>query len=147
MEGAWCAIADEGGSSVTGYVPCKHLERKTSSKVYQSIGSQAVATTPAATPKEDEVAPPTKTIRPASDVKALLYLAEWCPYCRKARESLKSLGVNLIEYDIEKDEARDQEMMEKGGTGSVPFIDIEGIIIRGYSEEAIKRAVAKQRGL
>jgi glutaredoxin len=147
MEGAWCALAEESESSVVGYVQCKLLERKTSSKTYQSIGPQTVAAAPATTPEEDAVAPPTKTIRPASDVKALLYLAEWCPYCRKARECLKSLGVNLIEYDIEKDDAKDQEMMDKGGTGSVPFIDIEGSIIRGYNEEAIKRAVARRRGL
>ena len=144
-EGAWCAIAEQNSSSVAGYVLCKHLERKTSSKMYQSTGSQAVAATPATAQTEEALAPATKTVRPASEVKVLLYLAEWCPYCRKARQLFKSLGVNLIEYDIDKDQSKEQEMMEKGGTGGVPFIDIEGTIIRGYNEEAIRRAVVKRQ--
>ncbi len=38
-------------------------------------------------------------------------------------------------------------MKQKGGRGGVPFIDVEGIAIKGYSAEAIKAAVEKRRGL
>lgn len=146
-EGAWCAVAEEGQSSVAGFVLCKHLEQQTSAQRYQHTGSQTVAPTPAIGVEEEAIRATKKAIRPASDVKALLYFADWCPYCRKARECLKSLGVNLIEYDIERDDAKREEMMQKGGTGGVPFIDIEGIILKGYSEESIKRAVAKRQGM
>jgi len=146
-EGTWCAVAEEGQSSVAGYVLCKHLEREASVQKYQYSGLRTVAATPAIRIEEEAVTATKKATRPASDVKALLYFADWCPYCRKARECLKSLGVNLIEYDIEKDDAKREEMMQKGGTGGVPFIDIEGIILKGYSEESIKRAVAKRQGM
>jgi len=56
--------------------------------------------------------------------------------------------VNLVEYNIEKDKARREEMLQKsGGSRGVPLIDIEGIIIRGYGEKAIQDAIEKRRSL
>jgi glutaredoxin len=74
-------------------------------------------------------------------------MTSWCGYCRKARAYIYSLGVNLIEYNIEKDVSKREEMLRKsGGSTGVPLIDVEGIIIRGYNPEAIKAAVEKRRG-
>jgi hypothetical protein len=36
-------------------------------------------------------------------------------------------------------------MMQKSGQRGVPVIDIEGIIIRGFSPNAISSAIRKQR--
>jgi glutaredoxin len=55
------------------------------------------------------------------------------------------LGVTLIEYDIEKDRTKAQEMFEKSGKRSVPFIDIEGMYVSGSSEKKIKHAVDQRR--
>ncbi len=38
-------------------------------------------------------------------------------------------------------------MKEKSGSKGVPFIDIEGIYLRGYSEEKIRQAVEKRRSM
>ncbi len=55
---------------------------------------------------------------------------------------MRSLGVDLVEYNIDKDRGRRDEMRQKiGGGTSVPVIDIEGTIIRGYNAEAIKAAL------
>jgi glutaredoxin len=52
----------------------------------------------------------------------------------------------LVEYDVEKDPSKEKEMQSKsGGSKGVPLIDVEGIIIRGYSQSAIKDAVEKRR--
>jgi glutaredoxin len=147
MEGSWCAIKEDGKSTIAGYVPCRHLERGNTHTTYKAAGSTSNVSPPLAVLEETSTTPAVEIARPASDAKVKLYLAEWCPYCRKARECLKSSGVNLMEYDIEKDESKQKEMIQKGGTGGIPFIDIEGVIIRGYNEEAIKHAVAKRRGL
>ncbi len=57
-----------------------------------------------------------------------------------------NLGVTLTEYDIGKDDARKAEMKKlTGGSTMVPVIDIEGIIIRGYSAEEIRSAVERKR--
>ena len=85
-----------------------------------------------------------KQQRPYADIKVVMYKTEWCPYCKKARDYINSLGVALAEYDIEKDASKAAEMHSKGGNG-VPLIDVEGIIIRGYSARAIKAAVEKKR--
>ena len=84
--------------------------------------------------------------RPYDSIKVTMYVTSWCGYCRKAREYLQSLRVDLVEYDVEKNPSRAKEMVSKsGGSRGVPLIDVEGIIIRGYSPGAIKDAVEKRR--
>lgn len=84
--------------------------------------------------------------RQSSDIKAVMYVTSWCPYCRKAREYLTDLGVDLVEYDIEKDDAKRAEMKKlSGGSTMVPLIDIEGIVIRGYVPDEMKDAVEKRK--
>lgn len=84
--------------------------------------------------------------RQNSDIRAVMYVTSWCPYCRKAREYLTGLGVDLVEYDIEKDDAKRAEMKRlSGGSTLVPLVDIEGIIIRGYVPDEMKDAVEKRK--
>jgi glutaredoxin len=79
-------------------------------------------------------------------IDVTLYATSWCPYCTKARELLKEMGVTLTEYDVEKEPGKHAEMMEKsGGSRGVPVIDVEGVVLRGYSAEAIRSAVERQR--
>ncbi len=86
--------------------------------------------------------------RPYRDINVTMYMTAWCPYCTKAREYLRSLGVNLIEYNVETDRDRGKEMLQKsGGSKGVPLIDIEGIILGGYSQSAIKDAIERRRNL
>ncbi len=57
------------------------------------------------------------------------------------------LGADLVEYDIEKDKDRKAEMVRKSGGGiSVPLIDIEGTIIRGFNQNAIRAALDAKSG-
>jgi len=87
-----------------------------------------------------------KKKRPYTSINVIMYMTSWCGYCQKAREYLQSLGVDLVEYDIEKNPSMQKEMRSKsGGSKGVPLIDVEGIIIRGYSPSAIKDAVEKRR--
>lgn len=80
------------------------------------------------------------------DVHVTMYMTNWCPYCNKARAYLKELGVNLTEYDIEKDSAKRAEMKKlSGGSTGVPLINVEGIIIPGFAPDAIYEAVEKRK--
>jgi glutaredoxin len=84
--------------------------------------------------------------RAYQEIRVVMYMTSWCPYCKKARDYINSLGVSLTEYDIEKDRSKNDEMLGKSGGGKgVPLIDVEGIIIRGYSPEAIKSSVEARR--
>jgi len=85
-------------------------------------------------------------VRQNRDIKVILYFTAWCPYCKKAREYLNSLDVNLAEYDIEKNPEKNKEFLAKGNGGKgVPFIDIEGILMRGFREKDIDAALEKRR--
>jgi glutaredoxin len=55
------------------------------------------------------------------------------------------MGVSLTEHDIEKNPQKREEMMAKSGSRGVPVIDVEGIIIRGYSPSAMKDAIERKR--
>jgi glutaredoxin len=86
--------------------------------------------------------------RPYRDIYVIMYMTSWCPYCVKARTFLRSLDVNLIEYNIERDKSKREEMLSKNsGSTSVPLIDVEGIIIRGYNPDALKAAIERRRNL
>lgn len=80
------------------------------------------------------------------DIKVIMYTTDWCPYCKKARKYLNSLDVDLAVYDIEKDPGKRQEYLAKGkGQSGVPLIDVEGILVRGFSEKDIDIALEKRR--
>lgn len=84
--------------------------------------------------------------RSYSDIQVIMYMTPWCPYCVKAREYLRSLDVNLVEHNIERDKSKREEMLSKsGGSSGVPLVDIEGIIIRGYNPDAFRGAIERRR--
>jgi len=94
---------------------------------------------------KDERAGSSSPKRSYQEIKVIMYMTDWCPYCRKAREYLNSLGVKVTEYNMEREPARNEERARKAGSGSgVPVIDVEGIIIKGYSREMIKDALEKR---
>jgi glutaredoxin-like YruB-family protein len=96
---------------------------------------------PQAAPKKEE-----KRLRDVRDIQVTLYVTSWCPHCRSARSYLNSQGVSFREYDIERDPGAAQEMRAKTGGGrGVPVVDVEGIIIRGYSPQAISNAINRKR--
>ncbi len=93
-------------------------------------------------PKNETV----REARPYQEVRVIMYMTAWCRYCDKARNYLRSLNVHLVEYNIEREKGREEEMLSKsGGSKGVPLIDIEGIIIKGYNPDAIKTAVERRR--
>jgi len=86
--------------------------------------------------------------KPYRNIHVIMYMTSWCSYCIRAREYLHSLDVNLVEYNIERDKSKREEMLSKGGgSRGVPLIDVEGIIIRGYNQSALRAAIERRRGL
>jgi glutaredoxin-like YruB-family protein len=105
------------------------------------IASQPPQPIPPPPAKKEE-----KPLRDVRDIQVTLYVTSWCPHCTRARAYLNSQGVNFKEYDIERDPGAGQEMRAKtGGTRGVPVIDIEGIILRGFSAQAISNAIKQKQ--
>ncbi|WP_298431586.1 glutaredoxin domain-containing protein [Geobacter sp.] len=66
-----------------------------------------------------------------------MYVTDWCGYCRRAENYLKSKGIPYVAYDIEKDSAARQRHKELGGRG-VPLIIIGSNRISGFSQETLE---------
>jgi len=84
--------------------------------------------------------------RPIEDIKVVMYMTDWCPVCKEARVYLKALGVNLVEYNVDKDPQKKEEWIRKvGNKRGVPTLDIEGIILQGLYGEKILAAIEEKR--
>lgn len=62
--------------------------------------------------------------------KVEIYTKSYCPFCHRAVALLKELGVKFTEYDVENDDDKFIEMVERANGGrTVPqvFIDDEHI--------------------
>jgi len=72
--------------------------------------------------------------------RVVLYSTEWCGYCKQTRRFLDSKGIPYQEFDIEKD-AQARKAYEALGGGGIPFVDVNGTLIRDYNPEAIMAAL------
>ena len=73
--------------------------------------------------------------------KVAIYSTPTCVYCRMAKMFFKQNGIEYAEYDVAADEKKAEEMIERSGQMGVPVIDIDGKLIIGFDQAAIKRAL------
>lgn len=67
--------------------------------------------------------------------KVEIYTWRTCPYCIRAKELLRSKGVEFIEYKIDGDEAARKQMQKRANGGrSVPQIFINDQHIGGCDD-------------
>jgi glutaredoxin-like YruB-family protein len=71
-----------------------------------------------------------------------VYSTQFCPWCHKAKEFLKSHKVKFTSLDVGNDSKAAKKMIELSGQSGVPVIDVNGTIIIGF-EEAKLREVLK----
>ena len=66
-----------------------------------------------------------------------IYTTQLCGFCHRAKVLLKSKGVSFTEYDVSRDAAKRQEMMQRAKGGrTVPQIFIGGKHVGGSDELA-----------
>ena len=70
-------------------------------------------------------------------MEATIYTTPTCPYCVKAKDYLKKLGVSIKEYDVSKDPSKAEEMVRKSGQMGVPVIIIKNQAIVGFNKPKI----------
>ena len=71
----------------------------------------------------------------------ILYGTSSCPWCHHAREFLKQHKISFKDIDVSENEKAKKDMIEKSGQLGVPVIDINGKIIVGFDEPAIKKTL------
>lgn len=72
----------------------------------------------------------------------VLYSAEWCGACKKARRWLSRNGVDYELRDID-DPRWAEELMQKTGRRAVPVIDVRGRILTGFSVSGYEQLVRR----
>ena len=64
-----------------------------------------------------------------------MYSSSFCPYCIRAKALLKKKGLEFVEYNIQTDPARHQEMLTRSnGARTVPQIFINDRHVGGCDE-------------
>lgn len=71
--------------------------------------------------------------------KVVIYTTPECAYCKMAKEFFKQNNISYEEKDVSADDKAREEMVAKSGQLGVPVIDIDGKIIVGFDEAAIKK--------
>ena len=75
------------------------------------------------------------------DANITVYSTPTCPYCRMAKEFLKSKNITFKDIDVGSSKDAAKEMMKKSGQMGVPVLDINGKIIVGFDKDAIEEAI------
>lgn len=70
-----------------------------------------------------------------------IYTTSTCPWCHKAMDFFKANKVKFTEVNVQENPERANEVIEKSGQMGVPVIEIDGKIIVGYNETAIKKVL------
>ena len=145
-------VADLGHKNPDGSYPVKTMARA----AWDEIGAskrktrlEALAPS-AAPPAPSASAEGPGAVAQVGEVHAIIYGASWCNPCHQAEALLKSLGVKVVKKDIEESDDAQREMQEKLARahrrgGSIPVIDVAGELFVGFSEGALRAAVARAR--
>ncbi len=72
------------------------------------------------------------TARAPGDPRAVLYSADWCGACRKAKRYLAERGVAFEERDVDQRRHAD-ELVRRTGARAVPVIEVGGRMLTGFS--------------
>ncbi len=95
-------------------------------------------------PTAEKSAAPT----PYGTLVVIVYGADWCGPCKKAKDHLKHRGVKVDYRNIDTDPSSRSEMRQKlgpRGSSSIPVIDVAGRILVGYSARDLDRAIDEAR--
>ncbi|AZV25429.1 NrdH-redoxin [Pseudomonas syringae] len=75
-----------------------------------------------------------------ANARVVLYVTDWCGYCKQTKRFLDQKGIPFKEFDIEKDAEARKAYEALGGRG-IPLIDVNGTLIRGFDPDEILAAL------
>jgi len=73
--------------------------------------------------------------------KTIVYSSQTCPWCKVAKDFLKENNIEFESKDVGADLVARNELMQKSGQLGIPVLDIDGTIIVGFNQQAIKEAL------
>ncbi len=90
------------------------------------------------------------TLAAAPEGSVVVYSAEWCGFCKKAKAWLAKNEVPFVERDVEKQPGVQRELEEKLKRanirgGGVPVIDWAGTVVMGFDQKRLTQLLDEQR--
>lgn len=79
--------------------------------------------------------------KPAKHAAVILFTSPTCHYSRLVKQFLEKNNVKYLERDVSKNHNTAKDLMSKSGQMGVPVIIIGSVVIVGYDEEAMKKAL------
>jgi glutaredoxin-like YruB-family protein len=73
--------------------------------------------------------------------KVVIYSTKTCPWCAKTKDFLKANKIKFTNKFVDNSKKNADEMIKKSGQQGVPVTVINGKIIIGYNESALKSAL------
>lgn len=64
----------------------------------------------------------------------IVYSADWCPFCVRAKQLLESKGLKFEEVNVDQVPGAREEVVSKTGHKTIPQIFINDKFIGGFSE-------------
>ena len=74
--------------------------------------------------------------------EVVVYTTAWCGWCRKTLAFLDERGVHYVNKDIEANDGNREELIQKTGRTSIPVVEIDGEIIRGFNAARMEQLLA-----
>jgi glutaredoxin 3 len=70
--------------------------------------------------------------------KVLVYSAEWCPWCHKAKAFLAKNGVEFEDRDVDSDPKASEEILKLTGQTGIPVIVVGKEAVVGFDEPRLR---------
>jgi glutaredoxin-like YruB-family protein len=70
-----------------------------------------------------------------------VYSTTSCPWCYRVKSWLEEHHVKFRDVNVGADQQAAQEMIDKSGQMGVPVVEVNGKIIVGFDEDALKEAL------
>jgi glutaredoxin-like YruB-family protein len=127
-----------------GEVPAKWQSRAGRIEVERTLPTPGRgAARPADTRRTAATRPSQKPSAYRSGPEVVVYTTAWCGWCRKTLAFLDERGVRYVNKDIEANDWNRDELIEKTGRTSIPVVEIDGEIIRGFNAERMEQLLAR----
>ncbi len=72
-------------------------------------------------------------------MKVKIFTTPTCPFCNMTKQLFKEHNVKYQEVDVASNIKAREEMFKKSGQMGVPVIEIDGKIVIGYDEPALRK--------
>ncbi|HOJ87494.1 MAG TPA: glutaredoxin domain-containing protein [Pseudothermotoga sp.] len=71
--------------------------------------------------------------------KITVYTAPGCPYCVRAKNYLRELGLKFTEIDVSKSQQDAERLVRRTGQNGVPVIEIGNQLVIGFDKQKIDK--------